>query len=214
MAVPEALTRFPQSISGLLPGLRQERIGLWSSFPGPRLDSVGAVSYLVISDTLQNDLPQPVALLCRALPQLLHEPQERLQRSLEAQSTWYLVVLLGRPRYQRPDHVVRRQRHADLLADHLRRLAPQHVHAQDDLDRAQVEFRMPPSPPRGQTEFQVNLKLGLTPCPPASVTSRVRNPGAVIRYRNSRTMIDSGNFRYSSSLIHTGHRTGLKYSTT
>ena len=42
MAVPEALTRFPQSISGLVPGLRQERIGLWSSFPGPRLDSVGA----------------------------------------------------------------------------------------------------------------------------------------------------------------------------
>ena len=39
-------------------------------------------------------------------------------------------------------------------------------------------------------------------------------PGAVIRYRNSRTMIDSGNFRYSSALIHTGHRTGLKYSTT
>ena len=144
MAVPEALTRFPQSVSGLLPGLRQERIGLWSSFPGPRLDSVGAVSYLVISDTLQNDLPQPVALLCRAIPQLLREPQERLQRSLEAQSTWYPVVLLGRPRHQRPDHVVRRQRHADLLADHLRRLAPQHVHAQDDLDRAQVEFRMPP----------------------------------------------------------------------
>src|SRR5271166_2085241 len=109
MAVPEALTRFPQSISGLLPGLRQERIGLCSSFPGPRLDSVGAVSYLVISDTLQNDLPQPVALLCRALPQLLREPQERLQRSLEAQSTWYPVVLLGRPRHQRPDHVVRRQ---------------------------------------------------------------------------------------------------------
>jgi len=23
-----------------------------------------------------------------------------------------------------------------------------------------------PPPPRGQTEFQVNLKLGLTPCPP------------------------------------------------
>jgi hypothetical protein len=37
----------------LLPGLRQERIGLWSSFPGPRLDSVGAVSYLVIMNNDQ-----------------------------------------------------------------------------------------------------------------------------------------------------------------
>ncbi len=58
MAVPEALTRFPQSIAGLLPGLRQERIGLWSPFPSPGHDSVGAVSDLVISETLQNDLPQ------------------------------------------------------------------------------------------------------------------------------------------------------------
>src|SRR5271157_3991533 len=105
MAVHDALTRFPPSILGLLPGLGKERIGLWSSFPGPRLDSVGTVSYLVISDTPQNDFPQPVALLCRALPQLLREPQERLQRSFEAQSTWYPVVLLGRPRHQRPDHV-------------------------------------------------------------------------------------------------------------
>ncbi len=58
MAVPEALTGFPQSISGLLPGLRQERIGLWSSFPGPRLDSVGAVSYLVIMNRWSSSRPE------------------------------------------------------------------------------------------------------------------------------------------------------------
>src|SRR5271165_1093229 len=58
MAVPEALTRFPQSISGLFPGLRQGRIGLWSSFPGPRLDSVGAVSYLVIMNRWSSSRPE------------------------------------------------------------------------------------------------------------------------------------------------------------
>ena len=33
-------------------------------------------------------------------------------------------------------------------------------------DRALVIFHREGSNVRGQTEFQVNLKLGLTPCPP------------------------------------------------
>jgi hypothetical protein len=43
------------------------------------------------------------------------------------------------------------------------------AHENGDVEQSHNRF----NPPRGQTEFQVNLKLGLTPCPPSCVAPAV-----------------------------------------
>src|SRR5262249_25466135 len=69
---------------------------------------------------------------------------ERLPRSLEAQLTWHHIVALCGFRHHCTDQIVYQEVRPYLLADHIRRLAPQHIHSQRLLDRSYVELCMPP----------------------------------------------------------------------
>ena len=119
------------------------------------------------------------------------ERLQRLQRPLEADRPRRDVVPRRGLGHHRADQVVRQDVRPHLLADQLRRLAPQLAHLHRRLERPQVELGVPPRP--------VQRRPG-PPWSPArgssrvvtTTTDRVRNPGCSTRTRASRTVIDVG----------------------
>src|SRR5262249_49484007 len=133
-----------QTASGELSRYVHPWVCLGSAFDHAWLCTIGPVSYMMICDRHQQSFPQRAGSFRLSSVQLGPKCFQSLPRSLEAQlSRHHIVALCGLGRHC-TDQIVYQEVRPNLLANHIRSLAPQHIHSQRLLDGSYVELCMPP----------------------------------------------------------------------
>ena len=204
MALNRASTGSHQTLSGELPRHLHPRVRLGPALHHPRLDPVGPVPHPMIRDRPQRRRHQHARR-----PPVAARPARPGTPPASASPPGSSAAAAARraaapPRPSRPRTRLYASRWAEeLLADHRRRLAPQHVHPHRLLDATGCPV------PHATSAVEPGQLAGAG-TPPASsrlvttTNDRVRNPGLSTRTRSSRIGSARGSAANSSRLIHSG----------
>ena len=144
-----------------MPGLHHAIVFLLSAFSLARFETIGAIGNAVSCHGVEQLLVEtsPVHYVTFALN--CNQRLERLQcldRSLEADRSWFNVVFAGGLGDDGADEIVGQDVRLDLLSHQLRRLAAQDVHLHRLFERPQIELHVPP----GMMEFS-EVACGMKP---------------------------------------------------
>ena len=124
-------------------------------------------------------------------------PRNHLSAVDEADPIRFDTLTARRLAHRHPHQVVCQGVHRQFLEHSIHCHALQHIHLHRLLQRLQV-FLYPPPRPIKSARHQPGTPRRPRAWSPASLCAS-GTPAASIRYRSSRTMIDSGDFRYSSA---------------
>jgi hypothetical protein len=118
-------------------------MGFWPTFHRARLHPIGALPHPVGGYRLQQRVKQCDHDSTFSEDQSGSKTVDSLEGSCEAQLTGAQPLAQRGPDHNRSNQIVGQYVHPKFLPNHLRGAAPQHVHPQGGLDRAQSERTVP-----------------------------------------------------------------------
>jgi hypothetical protein len=118
-------------------------MSFWTALNRARLHPIGALPHPVGGDRPQQRVKQRDHDRTLGSNQSGGQAVDGLQGTCEAELTGAQPLAQSCPHHDRSDEMRGSHRHPQCLPHHLRGAAPQHVHPESRLDRAQIECTVP-----------------------------------------------------------------------